>query len=49
MFGFVDPKGSAKLEIVRLTGPPKEDKLAIQWAEVRFQLFLSLALVPSQA
>ncbi|EYC11052.1 hypothetical protein Y032_0052g2187 [Ancylostoma ceylanicum] len=30
----VKTKGTAKLEIVRLTGPAKEDKLVIQWAEV---------------
>ncbi|VDL62798.1 unnamed protein product [Nippostrongylus brasiliensis] len=34
VYGFVDGKGTTKLEIVRLTGPPKEDKLVIQWAEV---------------
>ncbi|VDO89381.1 unnamed protein product [Heligmosomoides polygyrus] len=27
-------QATTKLEIVRLTGPPKEDKLVIQWAEV---------------
>ncbi|CAB3405528.1 unnamed protein product [Caenorhabditis bovis] len=34
VYGFVDAKGKAKLEIVRLEGPPKEDKIVVQWAEV---------------
>uniref|UniRef100_A0A1I7XKB8 MSP domain-containing protein n=1 Tax=Heterorhabditis bacteriophora TaxID=37862 RepID=A0A1I7XKB8_HETBA len=34
VYGFVSGKGSTQLEIVRLSGPPKEDKLVIQWAEV---------------
>ncbi|ETN68812.1 MSP domain protein [Necator americanus] len=34
VYGFVEGKGTTKLEIVRLTGPAKEDKLVIQWAEV---------------
>ncbi|VDO24506.1 hypothetical protein V3C99_007818 [Haemonchus contortus] len=34
VYGFVDGKATTKLEIVRLSGPPKEDKLVIQWAEV---------------
>ncbi|CAD6196770.1 unnamed protein product [Caenorhabditis auriculariae] len=34
VYGFVEGKQSTKLEIVRLEGPPKEDKLVVQWAEV---------------
>ncbi|CAI5441181.1 unnamed protein product [Caenorhabditis angaria] len=34
VFGFVDPKGKAKLDIVRLEGPAKEDKIVVQYAEV---------------
>ncbi|VDM56384.1 unnamed protein product [Angiostrongylus costaricensis] len=32
VFGFVDPAGTAPLEITRTSGAPKEDKLVIQWA-----------------
>ncbi|CAA18373.1 Sperm-specific class P protein 31 [Caenorhabditis elegans] len=34
VYGFVDAKGKAKLEVNRLAGPAKEDKLVIQYAEV---------------
>ncbi|KAI6190547.1 Major sperm protein [Aphelenchoides bicaudatus] len=33
VFGFVEPGASAPLEITRLAGAPKEDKLVIQFAE----------------
>ncbi|XGW24019.1 hypothetical protein V3C99_005880 [Haemonchus contortus] len=32
VFGFVDPGASTKLEITRLAGPPKEDKMVVQFA-----------------
>ncbi|KAK6009259.1 MSP domain protein [Ostertagia ostertagi] len=32
VFGFVDAGGSAPLEITRLAGPPKEDKMVVQFA-----------------
>lgn len=34
VFGFVEPGASAALEVTRLNGAPKEDKLVIQFAEV---------------
>lgn len=34
VYGFLESKKTEKLEIVRLAGPPKDDKLVIQWAEV---------------
>ncbi|KAI6202154.1 MSP domain and PapD-like domain-containing protein [Aphelenchoides besseyi] len=34
VFGFVEPGASAPLEITRLNGAPKEDKMVIQYAEV---------------
>ncbi|CAO4371537.1 unnamed protein product [Caenorhabditis nigoni] len=34
VFGFLEIKGRTKLEILRLDGPAKDDKLAILWAEV---------------
>uniref|UniRef100_A0A914QQ05 MSP domain-containing protein n=1 Tax=Panagrolaimus davidi TaxID=227884 RepID=A0A914QQ05_9BILA len=34
VFGFVEPGASAPLEITRLAGPPKEDKMVVQFAEV---------------
>ena len=34
VFGFVEPEASALMEIFRLPGPPKEDKLVIQFLEV---------------
>ncbi|GMR32399.1 hypothetical protein PMAYCL1PPCAC_02594, partial [Pristionchus mayeri] len=34
VFGFIEPKADAPLEIMRLSGPPKDDKLVVQWAEV---------------
>lgn len=34
VFGFVEAGASAPLEITRLAGPPKEDKLVVQFAEV---------------
>uniref|UniRef100_A0A0K0FGG7 MSP domain-containing protein n=1 Tax=Strongyloides venezuelensis TaxID=75913 RepID=A0A0K0FGG7_STRVS len=33
VFGFVDAGGAADLEITRLNGPPKEDKLVLQYKE----------------
>uniref|UniRef100_A0A0N5A258 MSP domain-containing protein n=1 Tax=Parastrongyloides trichosuri TaxID=131310 RepID=A0A0N5A258_PARTI len=33
VFGFVDPGAQTDLEITRLEGPPKEDKLVIQFKE----------------
>lgn len=34
VYGFIEPKGQSSVEIVRLEGPPKEDKFVVQWAEV---------------
>ncbi|CAO4374959.1 unnamed protein product [Caenorhabditis nigoni] len=34
VYGFVEAKDKAKLEVNRLSGPAKEDKLVIQYAEV---------------
>ncbi|CAI2347647.1 unnamed protein product [Caenorhabditis sp. 36 PRJEB53466] len=34
VYGFVDGKGKAALEINRLAGPAKEDKIVVQYAEV---------------
>ncbi|CAO4379203.1 Protein CBR-SSP-35 [Caenorhabditis briggsae] len=34
VYGFIDAKGKAKLDINRLPGPAKEDKIVIQYAEV---------------
>ncbi|GMT09428.1 hypothetical protein PFISCL1PPCAC_725, partial [Pristionchus fissidentatus] len=34
VFGFVDVKAATDLEIMRLAGPPKDDKMVVQWAEV---------------
>ncbi|KAH7725704.1 Protein SSP-35 [Aphelenchoides avenae] len=34
VFGFVDAGAATEMEITRLRGPPKEDKLLIQYAEV---------------
>ncbi|KAI6197546.1 MSP domain-containing protein [Aphelenchoides besseyi] len=34
VFGFVAPKGRTTLELIRLPGPAKEDKIVVQWAEV---------------
>ena len=34
VFGFVEPGASAPLEITRLAGPPKDDKMVVQFAEV---------------
>ena len=34
VFGFVEPKAKCQLTIQRTDGPPKEDKLVVQWAEV---------------
>ncbi|CEF65718.1 MSP domain and PapD-like domain-containing protein [Strongyloides ratti] len=33
VFGFIEPGGAADLEITRLNGAPKEDKLIIQFKE----------------
>ncbi|CAJ0596368.1 unnamed protein product [Cylicocyclus nassatus] len=32
VYGFVDASGSAQLEVTRLAGAPKEDKLVVQFA-----------------
>ncbi|VDP36839.1 unnamed protein product [Heligmosomoides polygyrus] len=32
VFGFVDPSGNTGVEVVRLNGSPKEDKLVVQYA-----------------
>lgn len=34
VYGFITPKAKVAVEIIRLAGPPKEDKLVFQWAEV---------------
>ena len=34
VFGFVEPEATASMEILRLPGPPKEDRLVIQFLEV---------------
>ncbi|KAI1707146.1 MSP (Major sperm protein) domain-containing protein [Ditylenchus destructor] len=34
VFGFVEPGQSAAVEVTRLDGPPKDDKLVIQFLEV---------------
>uniref|UniRef100_A0A1I7ZNV8 MSP domain-containing protein n=1 Tax=Steinernema glaseri TaxID=37863 RepID=A0A1I7ZNV8_9BILA len=34
VYGFVAPQGKTPIEIIRLSGPAKEDKLVVQWAEV---------------
>ncbi|GMT25192.1 hypothetical protein PFISCL1PPCAC_16489, partial [Pristionchus fissidentatus] len=34
VFGFIEVKADSPLEIMRLPGQPKEDKLVVQWAEV---------------
>ncbi|GMR32400.1 hypothetical protein PMAYCL1PPCAC_02595 [Pristionchus mayeri] len=34
VFGFIEPKTDTPLEILRIAGPPKDDKLVVQWAEV---------------
>lgn len=34
VYGFVPPQGKTPFEIIRLNGPPKDDKLVVQWAEV---------------
>ncbi|CAI2350726.1 unnamed protein product [Caenorhabditis sp. 36 PRJEB53466] len=34
VYGFLDAKGKATLEINRLAGPAKEDKIVVQYAEV---------------
>ncbi|CAD5214879.1 unnamed protein product [Bursaphelenchus xylophilus] len=34
VFGFIEPGASSALEITRLNGAPKEDKMVIQYAEV---------------
>ncbi|GMS96524.1 hypothetical protein PENTCL1PPCAC_18699, partial [Pristionchus entomophagus] len=34
VYGFVEPKADAPLVVVRFPGPPKDDKLVVQWAEV---------------
>uniref|UniRef100_A0A0M3I4G2 MSP domain-containing protein n=2 Tax=Ascaris TaxID=6251 RepID=A0A0M3I4G2_ASCLU len=34
VYGFVEKLGKAELTIIRLEGPPKEDKFVVQWAEV---------------
>ncbi|KAK6049220.1 MSP domain protein [Cooperia oncophora] len=32
VYGFVDPGASTPLEITRLSGPPKDDKMVVQFA-----------------
>lgn len=34
VYGFIEPAASVAIEIVRQPGPPGEDKMAIQFAEV---------------
>ena len=34
VYGFIDPKGTVKIEVLRFIGKGKEEKLVIQWAEV---------------
>ncbi|GMT32867.1 hypothetical protein PFISCL1PPCAC_24164, partial [Pristionchus fissidentatus] len=34
VYGFIEPKADTALEIQRLEGQPKEDKVVVQWAEV---------------
>ncbi|KAF8383177.1 hypothetical protein PRIPAC_72319 [Pristionchus pacificus] len=34
VYGFIESKGEAPLEVMRLNGPPKDDKIVVQWAEV---------------
>ncbi|CAD5226483.1 unnamed protein product [Bursaphelenchus okinawaensis] len=34
VYGFIPPKEKTSIEVIRLNGPPKEDKLVVQWAEV---------------
>ncbi|VDM29327.1 unnamed protein product [Toxocara canis] len=34
VYGFVEKSSKAELTIIRLEGPPKEDKFVLQWAEV---------------
>ncbi|KAK0417847.1 hypothetical protein QR680_013238 [Steinernema hermaphroditum] len=34
VYGFIPPGGKTPIEIIRLAGPVKEDKLVVQWAEV---------------
>ncbi|PIO76315.1 MSP domain protein [Teladorsagia circumcincta] len=31
VFGFVDPAGNASIEETRLNGPPKEDRIVVQF------------------
>ncbi|PIO64225.1 MSP domain protein [Teladorsagia circumcincta] len=32
VFGFVDPAGNASIEVTRLKGPPKDDRIVVQFA-----------------
>ncbi|VDK72784.1 unnamed protein product [Anisakis simplex] len=34
VYGFLEKSSKSELTIIRLEGPPKEDKFVIQWAEV---------------
>lgn len=34
VYGFVSKGDKTELKIIRLEGPPKEDKFVVQWAEV---------------
>lgn len=34
VYGFVAKQDKTNLTVIRLEGPPKEDKFVIQWAEV---------------
>ncbi|KAH7693116.1 MFP1-beta [Aphelenchoides avenae] len=33
VFGFIEPGAATPIEVTRLAGPPKEDKLVVQFAE----------------
>ena len=34
VYGFIDPGQEVPIDIIRLAGPPREDKFVILWAEV---------------
>lgn len=34
VYGFIEVGGTTSINIVRLEGPPKEDKFVVLWAEV---------------
>ncbi|KHN86292.1 Sperm-specific class P protein 34 [Toxocara canis] len=35
VYGFIEKRGTTDLTILRLSGPPKEDKFFIQWADAQ--------------